>query len=105
MTCEYQKPWFESHEDLYKNILINYIGHLTPNSVKPLYLIIEKPNGCIKERNGGKYLTLVPTDESRDFMENQKSSENYDEKEMKIKSNPDNDLPLKKTLKLDRIVV
>ena len=73
--------------------------------MKPLYLIIEKPNGCIKERNGGKYLTLVPTDESRDFMENQKSSENYDEKEMKIKSNPDNDLPLNKTLKLDTIVV
>ena len=73
--------------------------------MKPLYLIIKKPNGCVKERNGDKYLTLVPTDESRDFMENQSSSENYDEKEMKIKSNSDNDLPLKKTLKLDTIVV
>ena len=73
--------------------------------MKPLYLIIKKPNGCIKELNGGKYLTLVPTDESRGFMENQSSSGNYDEKEMKIKYNSDNDLPLKETLKLDTILV
>ena len=32
--------------------------------VNPLSLIINKTNGYIKESNGNKYLTLVPTDES-----------------------------------------
>ena len=36
------------------------------DSVNPLYLIIDKINGYIEKSNGKKYLTLVPTDESKD---------------------------------------
>ena len=36
------------------------------NSVNPLYLVINKLNGYFKEINGSKYLTLVPTDESKE---------------------------------------
>ena len=50
---------------LHKNIFIYYIGYVTPNSVKPLYLIINTANGYIEENNKNKYLTLVPTDESK----------------------------------------
>ena len=48
----------------YKNILIYYVGYVTPNSVKLLYLIINKINGYIEESNGNKYLTLLPADAS-----------------------------------------
>ena len=39
---------------------------MTPNSVKPLYLIISDANGYIVESNGNKHLKLVPTDEIKD---------------------------------------
>ena len=38
---------------------------MTPNSVKYLYLIINIANVYTEESNGNKYLTLVPTDESK----------------------------------------
>ena len=44
------------NENSYQNILIYCIGYVTPNSVKSLFLIINKINGYIKERNGNKYL-------------------------------------------------
>ena len=51
----------------YKNIDIYYIEYITMkdsdyvkiNSVNPLYLIIDKVNGHIEEKNGNKYLTPV----------------------------------------------
>ena len=33
-------------------------------SVNPLYLIINKVDGCIEEKNQSKYLTLVSTDKT-----------------------------------------
>ena len=96
---------------LYKSILIYYIGYLAPNSVKPLYLIINNKNGYIAESNVSKYLTLVPTDESKDKLKKYReiwsktkdltlstynNADNYDEKYMKIKFNSDDDLTLKK---------
>ena len=42
-------------------------------SVNPLYLIINKINGYIEESNGNKYLTLLPTDESKDTLKNIKN--------------------------------
>ena len=36
------------------------------NSVNPLYLILNKVNGYFEEINGNKYLTLVPTNESKE---------------------------------------
>ena len=58
-------------EKSYKNILIYYIGHVTIKkdlkiySVNHLYLIFSKANGYFEEINGNKYLTLVPTNESK----------------------------------------
>ena len=58
-------------EKSYKNILIFYIGYVTIKqyvkiySVNPLYLIFRYANGYFKEINGNKYLTLVPTNESK----------------------------------------
>ena len=60
----------------YKNILIYCIGYVTVkdlrymkiNSVNFSYLIIQEINGYIKENNGNKYLTLVPTDKRKDTL-------------------------------------
>ena len=58
-------------ENSYKNILIYYIGYVTIKeyvkicSVNPLYLIFRYVNGYF-EINGNKYLTLVPTNESKE---------------------------------------
>ena len=65
-----------------KNILIYYIGYRTINdlkyaklfSVNPLYLIFNKVNGYFEEINGNKYLTLVPTNESKEKTKNMKNS-------------------------------
>ena len=56
-----------------KNIFIYYIGYVTIrdskyvkiNSVNSLYLIFSKVNGYFQEVNKNKYLTLVPTNESK----------------------------------------
>ena len=61
-------------EKSYKYILIYYTGYETIkdskyvkiNSVNPLYLIFIKLNGYFEEINGNKYLTLVPTNESKE---------------------------------------
>ena len=61
-------------EKSYKNILIYYNEYVTIkdlkyvniNSVNPLYLIIKKVNGYFEEINGNKYLTLIPTNESKE---------------------------------------
>ena len=66
----------------YKTIPVYYIRYVTVknlsnlkiNIVNPLYLIIDKINGCIEVCNRNKYLTLVPTDESKDIL---KSIKNY----------------------------
>ena len=112
----------------YKNTLIYHTGYktvkkfsyITTNSVNPLYLIITKINGCIEESNGNKYLMLVPTVESKDALQRYeelwkkirdlirsitKSSDNYHQIYMKIKFNPDDDSPLKKTLELHNILI
>ena len=62
------------NEKSYKNILIYYIGYVTIknskylkiNSVNSLHLIFNKVNGYFEEIDGSKYLTLVPTNESKE---------------------------------------
>ena len=62
-------------EKSYKSILIYCIGYKTikdskyvkVNSVNPLYLILSKVNGYFEEINKNKYLTLVPTNESKEL--------------------------------------
>ena len=61
-------------EKSYIDILIYYIGYMTIkdskyvkiNSVNPLYLVLIKVNGYFEEVNGNKYLTLVPTNWSKE---------------------------------------
>ena len=79
------------------------------NSVNPLYLGINKVNGYFEEINGNKYLTLGPTNDSKEKIKKYeelwskirnlirsvtKTSDDYDEKYMKIKFNSDDELPL-----------
>ena len=48
-----------------------YLGYATNKSdlkgysINPLYLFFGKVNGYFEEINGNKYLTLVPTNESK----------------------------------------
>ena len=60
-------------EKSYKNILIYYIGYVTIknlkyvkiNSINPLSLFINKVNVYFEEIIKNKYLTLLPTNESK----------------------------------------
>ena len=47
-------------------------SYIKVNSVNPLYLIIKKINGYTEQSNRNKYLTLVPTDESKDRLKKYK---------------------------------
>ena len=48
-------------------MVIYYIGYVTIIiSVNPLYLIFRKLNGYFEKIDGNKYLTLVPTNESKE---------------------------------------
>ena len=83
------------------------------NSVNPLHLIFSKVNGYFEETNKNKYLTLVPTNESKEIIKEYeelwskirdlvssitKNSDDYDEKYMKIKFYLDDELALNKTI-------
>ena len=47
--------------------------YLKINSVNPLYLVINKVNGYFEDINKNKYLTLVPTNESKEIIKNMKN--------------------------------
>ena len=57
-----------------KDILIYYIGYVTINdskyvkitSVNPLHFIFNKVSGYLEEINENKYLTLTPSNESKE---------------------------------------
>ena len=55
----------KTDEKLYIFMLISYINYVTPNNAKPLQLFTNKTNGYIEQSNRNKYLTLAPTDKSR----------------------------------------
>ena len=84
--------------------MIKYSKYVKINSVNPLYLIFGKVNGYFEEINMNKYLTLVPTNESKEIIKQFeelrikirdliisiiKNWDDYDEKYMKIKINSD----------------
>ena len=66
-------------EKSYKNILICYIGYVTIKkdpkiyNVNSLHLISDKINGYFEEINENKYLTLVPTNESKEKIKSVKN--------------------------------
>ena len=49
-------------------VMVKELSNVTINSISRFYLIINKINGCIEESNGSRYLTLFPTDESKDTL-------------------------------------
>ena len=90
------------------------------NCVNALYLILHKRNGCFEEVNGNKYLTLVPTNESKQKIKKceqlwikirdlirlvTRKSNDYDEKSIKIKLESDDKLPLNKTIEIPVMVI
>ena len=100
------------YENSYKNILNYYIEYVTFKkyvniyNVNPLYLIFRYVNGYFEEINGNEYLTLVPTNESKEkikkyeellikikdlFTSITKISDDYDEKYLKIKFDTDDE--------------
>ena len=112
----------------YENIDIYYIGYIPMkdfdyvkiNSVNPLYLIIDKVDGFIEEKNGNKYLTLVSKDKNKEVLikyterwnevknliEYNSIKAGEDEKDfMRIKFNSDDNLLLNKTLKIHNMTV
>ena len=42
--------------------------YVNSHSVNTLYLIIEKIDGCIEEKNGNKYLILISTDKNKEVL-------------------------------------
>ena len=59
-------------ETILKNILVYFVGYVTLNSVKLLYLIINKINGYIGESNENKIM-LVPSDEIKHTLKHMKN--------------------------------
>ena len=48
-------------------------NYIKINCVNPLYLILRRENGYVEENNENKYLTLVPTNESKEKLKNMKN--------------------------------
>ena len=105
-----------------KNILIYYTEYVTIKeyvksySVNPLYLVFL--NGYFEEIDKSKYLTLVPTNKSkekkyeelwskiRDLIRSiAKSFVDHDEKYIRIKFNLDDELPLNKTIEVSTLTI
>ena len=60
-------------EKSYKTILIYYIRYVTIKDSKYVKINSENPLHLINKANGNKYLTLVPTNESKEKIKNMKS--------------------------------
>ena len=112
----------------YKNIGIYNIGYITMKNsdfvniygVNPLFLIIGKADGSMKEKNGNKYLTFASTNKSNEVLKrftklwdeikslieeiDDKTGE-YEKDYMKIKFNSDDNLPLNKILELHMLTI
>ena len=63
----------KSHTKIYYIFCIEYVtikdlSYMKIYSANLLYLVINKINRYIDEINGNKYLTLVPTNESKDIL-------------------------------------
>ena len=99
---------------------IYYIGCITKkrrwdvNSINSLYLMINRIDGFIEEKDGDKYLSIASTDRNSEVLKkysevwsgikdciakiNDSDLGEYDKDFMKIKFNSDNDIPLNKQL-------
>ena len=103
-----------------------YIGYVdkkpdwSVNSVNLLYLMINRIDGYVEEKNGSKYLNISDTGRNSEVLKKynqvfdgikyhiKKINDNdrkYDKDFMKIKFNTDNDIPLNKQLNFLTITV
>ena len=109
------------------NLGIYYIGYVTKKPVynvdivNPLYLLVNRIDGFIEEKDGGKYLNIASTDKNSQVLKKylevwngikdciEKINDNelgeYDRDYMKIKFNSDDDITLNKQLNLLTITV
>ena len=106
--------------------MIYYIGYATIkdskyvkiNSVNSLYFIFSKVNGYFEEINKSKYLTLLPSNESKEQKYGElwsiirglirsisKNLDDYDEKYMKISFSLDDELPLNQTIEIPSVII
>ena len=53
---------------LFGYVMIKDSKYVNINSVNPLYLVINKVNEYFEENNPNKYLTLVPTNDSKEMI-------------------------------------
>ena len=105
---------------------IYYIGYVDKkpdwnvNSVNPLYLLINKIDGFIEEKNGNKYLNIAVTVKNNEILKKYNQGFNrtkyhvkkidnsdgeYDKDYMKINFNADDDVSLNKVLHFPTITV
>ena len=99
---------------------IKDLKYIKINFVNPLEIISSDVNGYFEEINGNKYLTLVPTNESKQrikkyeeiwikirdlFRSITNNSDDYDEKYIEIKFNSDDELPLNKTIEIPSMTI
>ena len=102
---------------------LKYLKINSVNPLYPLYLIVFNnviTDGYFEEINKSKYLTLVPTNETKEKIKKYeelwskirylirsrtKNSEDYDENYMKIKFNSDDELPLNKTIEIPIMII
>ena len=90
------------------------------NRVNPLRLMLSKVNGYFREINKNKYLTLVPTNESKEIIKKYeelwrkirdliisitKNSNHYNEKYIKIKFISEDELHLNKNIDIRRMII
>ena len=101
------------------NLGIYYIVTKKPeykiNSINPLYLMINRIDGFIEEKDGDKYLNIASTDRNGEVIQNgimdciEKINNNklgeYDKDYMKIKFNSDDDIPFNKQLNFLSVTV
>ena len=96
--------------------MIKHLKYGKNNIVNPLFLVFSEVNEYFEEIDGNKYLTLDPTDESkqtnkqkygkrwikiRDLVRSiTKNSDDYDLKYMKIKLNSDDQLLLNEMIEI-----
>ena len=108
-------------------LIIYYIGYVTKksewnvNSVNPLYLMINRIDGFIEEKNGDKYLNIALTDRNSEVLKkysevwngikyciekvNDSGLGEFVKDYMKIKFDSDDDVLLNKQLQFPTITV
>ena len=99
---------------------IKHTKYVKINKVNLLYLIFNKLNEYFEEISRNKYLPLAPTNENKEKIKKfeelwikirdlirsiTKTSDDYDDKYMKIKYNSDDELPLNKTIEIPTMTV